>query len=355
MISSLSTYIQFLAAIYVTICLDNVIGKRFWSPNYYDLVTNELSIFKRFISSPKQELLEKEIKRKAKQLDDRSRKRGTLMLFYCALLMFYSSFECDYVSTIPACSQSFLSYFPFFVVLMISLTLVIFYDYIFKRWRRLLLVILFQTIMFVICLILIKNFCISKQWLFIKYTKLIIAFLLPIPIIHQLYFNWLYSTAYLFYLKCEVRDEFEKYQTSKKAYEQKDKNMADKSYYQAFTNILLDNNPDNILTELNKTLYEHLEKRCTPPSSFDLFKFWIKRNDDENLPTIPQSLSSEEENMSVNRELEHTYDRSKYDQYYNEYEAINPKSKLKFFCLEKGLNYDDFRVFYNITKKKQRR
>ncbi len=58
MISTLSTYVQFLAAIYVTICIDNLIGRRFWTPNYYETVINELSIFKKYFSTSKQEMLE---------------------------------------------------------------------------------------------------------------------------------------------------------------------------------------------------------------------------------------------------------------------------------------------------------
>lgn len=349
MISALSTYIQFLSAIYVTICLDNMIGRRFWSPNYYELVTGELSIFKRSISTPKQTQLEKKIKEKAEQLDDRSRKRGSLMLFYCVLLMFYNSFEPDYYTSLPVGADLLPYYLPFGILLVTSLILPFFYGSLFKRWRWLLLTIFVQAVVFVACLIFRSSLQLPDWLCFLAYTKWAVAVLLPVPIAYQLYINWLYSTAYLCHLKWEVRDEYERYQTSKTAYEQKDKAKADESYYQAFTNILLDANPDNMLTELNKTLYEHLEARCTPPSSLELFKSWNDKKDKE-LPEIQQPSVPEEENLPVDRELERTFDRSKYQQFFEEYEKINTKPKLSKFCSDNGLNYDDFHEYYRNKK-----
>lgn len=349
MISGLSTYVQFLSAIYLTICLDNMIGRRFWSPNYYALVTDELSIFKHSISSPKQAQLEAQIKDKAEQLDSKSRKRGCLMLFYCILLMFYNSFEQDYYTTLPTETDLLSYYFPFGLLLLISLILPFLYGRIFKRWLYLLLTILVLISIFVCCLITKNCYQLPDNFDFLKYTKWTIAIVLPLPIVYQLYVNWLYSTAYLCHLKWEIRDEYEKYQQSKAAYKQKKKEMADESYYQAFMNLLDSNNPDNILTELNKTLYEHLEKRCTPPSAYKLFKSW-KNKSDKPLPDIPQ-IEDQEENLPVDKELGKTFDRTNYQKYFEEYDSFATKPKLSEFCIRHGLNYNDFHMFYKNKKK----
>lgn len=302
MISSLFTYIQFFSAIYVTICIDNLIGRRFWSPNYYELVTGELAIFKNSISTPKQELLKQQIWQKAGQLDDFSRRRGSMMLFYCVSLMFYNSFEPDYIERLPSESDLMAYYFPFAVLLLVSLILPCFYSSILKRWRYLAVAFILQTILFVV-LLYVKNLIVLPDWLgLICYTKWAIAIILPMPILYQLYINWLYSTAYLCHLRWEVRDEYEKYKKSKTAYEKKSKEMADESYYQAFTNILLGENPDNVLTELNNTLYEHLKTRCSPPSAWKLFTSWNEKKDKE-LPEISPSDYPEEENLPVGKEL----------------------------------------------------
>lgn len=350
MISSLSTYIQFIAAIYVTICLDNMIGRRFWSPNYYEMVIGELSIFKDTISTPKQRALQEKIKNKAHLLDDRSRKRGCLMLFYCILLLLYCAFEPDFYAKLPEGKELLSYYFPFSIMIFVSLILPLFYHKILSRWIFLIITIAICTILFVTLTYFSQSIFLPQCLHFIVNSKLAIAILLPLPIIYQLYVNWLYSTAYLCHLRWEVRDEFLKYQKSKAAYEKKDKEMADESYYQAFTNILF-NKPDNVLTELNKTLYEHLQVRCEPPSAYKLLKSWNSKKDYQE-PSIPQSDTQEEADLPVSQEITPQTISSDFASLYIEYEKSTPKPKMKDFCAIKNIEYEAFHEYYRNKKKR---
>lgn len=45
MISNFSSFIEFFAAVYVTMCIDNVYCKQFWTPVYYKEMNSLLSSY----------------------------------------------------------------------------------------------------------------------------------------------------------------------------------------------------------------------------------------------------------------------------------------------------------------------
>ena len=93
MISDLNTFVQYFAALYFTICIDSVVTRRFWSPDYYKLVIKTIEMYDFKQSKNIRYNLYNQIKNTATALKDKSMKRGVFMLLLCVSIMLYSAFE----------------------------------------------------------------------------------------------------------------------------------------------------------------------------------------------------------------------------------------------------------------------
>ena len=98
MISELNTFIQYLAALYFTICIDGAFFRRFWSPDYYRLVTENIGQYKFQQSQTLKDKLNKAIKEHAEKIEDHSIKRGVFMLLYCLFYLIFIVFEIKYLN-----------------------------------------------------------------------------------------------------------------------------------------------------------------------------------------------------------------------------------------------------------------
>lgn len=275
MISDLGTYIQYISAIYFTITLDNLLCKRFWSPNYYSLIIGTIKRYGFQFSSNIQKKIELKISDKAYILETKSRKRGAYMLFLCLMLLIYIGFE----STISESSADMVKvdhYFPIFSTLFYSTLVLLFMNRTLNRWRFVLLNMLIAILILTITSFLSTNF-ITIAFLInlINSTKVFLTIILLLPILYQLYINWLYSIAYQSYLNANFSFEYDLYKRAKEALEKKDKKLCPEEYISVFGGLYLeDSNPtkDQPITALTKHLNERLEKIYNSTSAFEFIK-----------------------------------------------------------------------------------
>lgn len=357
MITYLSSYIQFLAAIYVTICIDSLICRRFWSPDYYNLVTRKLAVFDNSISTPKRKRLEQQIHEKEHMLDSRSRKRGAIMFTFCLLLLWYIGFEKPYTQStfiarnIPLASLCFLTFVSLLSCKWIS-----------RRWRYTLLVCICLSLAFAILILFISDLSIeSSCWLnWLGFTKRAITVLVLLPIFYQLYVNWLYSKAYIIYLDSNINDEYKRYTCSKKGFEEKDETLVDPSYDSAFRKILLKKmEGDNAMTELNNLLYEHLCVCCNPPGPIKILNnWWHNRNVDNDSPIDVEleeyeRANSEDDIIRPVKSIDTLSIDPSIVEKYKKYKKIKPIPKLTDFCKSENVDEEAFRSYYNLQKSKE--
>lgn len=352
MIASLSAYIQFLAAIYVTICIDNLICRRFWSPDYYYLVTQKLGVFEGTLSTSKRNRLESKIREKEHILDSRSRKRGAIMLTFCLLLLWYIGFEKPLTPTtqiarnIPIASLSILTFIALLLCRWLS-----------RRWRYTLTACLLVSIIFALLILYVSNLEIHDvRFSWLLYTRRAITILILFPIFYQLYVNWLYSKAYIIYLNRNISEEHKRYLNSKKGLEENNEKIVDSTYDSAFKNILLKKmRGDNAMTELNDLLYEHLKVCCTPPNPFQLLYYWWKCKDTEEISSSgneSDEIVSDDGDVIVPVSM---VNKEKFDaiilEKYKEYQAIKNKPSISEFCKIENIDEKMFRSFHVMVCK----
>lgn len=353
MIANLSAYIQFIAAIYVTICIDSLICRRFWSPDYYNLVTAKLSLFANTISTPKRKKLEEQIREKEHVLDSRSRKRGAIMLTYCLLLLWYIGFE----KTVTGDMQ-IIRNIPLAALCLLTLICLFCCKWLSTRWRYTLAACfsMFLSFAFLVLYAPYLTISVDNLW-WLMYTKRAISILILIPIFYQLYVNWLYSKAYILYLNHNIDDEYVRYTSSKKGFEEKNEKLVDSSYDSAFRKILLNKmEGDNAMTELNNLLYEHLKKSCSPPNPYQIIRNWWKCKEDHNV--ISSSPGDNDNNTDIvsddvikpSRKVESVDFPAIIVEKYKKYKETKPAPKLTDFCVREQIDVETFRSYHNLQK-----
>lgn len=93
MISNFSSFIEFFAAVYVTMCIDNAYCKQFWTPVYYKEMNSLLSSYDFTASNLSIDKIKEEIESTNKRVQSYSQHKGSIMLCYCVVLLTFIGFE----------------------------------------------------------------------------------------------------------------------------------------------------------------------------------------------------------------------------------------------------------------------
>lgn len=257
MISNLSSFIEFFAAVYVTMCISNDIFLRFWTAAHYTRI-EEILKEQDFPGGPilYQQLFEK-IKEFSNNVNNISIKRGAFMLSFCILLLIYIGFE-----TKASSAALLLCILPTIVVLC-------FHRVILKKWKFVILSISIVVGVFILTLYKYEDWVGIHPTIDILeyYERHIIVLVILLPIIHQLIINWLFSSVYRGYLSSTIAREYDKYISSKDGVKQRKKELMDEEYLAVWNDSYFNEGEyDLSLNGFNKVLETRLIKAINPSS-----------------------------------------------------------------------------------------
>ena len=181
--------------------------------------------------------------------------------------------------------------------------------------------------------------------------------ILLLPIIYQLYINWLYSQAYVQHLISTLNDEYEKYLKTSKAINDRDKKLADACYTKVFSDSYFDNTgQDVVITNFNQAVLERLIIACRPPEPFVLIKKWLSIKYDKNNVEVIRKMESQfqfpnEEVIPPKNQENKNKINPQFDQLISEYGKLSGVPLAKF-CKGKGVDLESFKK-YRKEKLKQ--
>lgn len=342
MFSSLSTLVQFLGAIYVTIVFDNILFRRFWSPDYYTLLYAELQHFDLPQTSDIKKWLNS-IKDKNHIFQEHSRKRGAIFL--------YTSFVTLMCCGIIGDSDSILEY-PFVVLYLFSYIMVFLMPSVMSRWIWLLLSIMVETIIFV------ASFFFQPFDIYIGISvtlkRLILSLLLLLPILYQVIKSWFYSTALKCYYIQELNHISAEYKDVRRALDEKNSSCIPSTYNDAFVKNTFEESDkeDRQLTSINKILLEQLSKALSNYSYKKLFKAYISnppKNEKEEISLIDEYQSVNTYNKEYKTYTDVVYIKSMVALY----EQTDPRPKIEAFCEDHRIDVTTFRNYRNANKHKK--
>lgn len=347
MIGDLNTFIQYLAALYFTICIDGAFFRRFWSPDYYNLVKDIIGQYKFQQSQTLKDKLNDAIKEHANKIEDRSVKRGVFMLFFCLFFLVYNIFELDCNSYVDKTNE----WLSLYTSTAYVITIMLMSGFSMKKWRW----IVFHSVIFVTLYVITRYINIVDEYNihhfgWVAWFKIFLVIILLSPIVYQLYINWLYSQAYVQHLISTLNDEYEKYLKTSKAINDRDKNLVDECYVKVFSDSYFDNNgQDVVITNFNQAVLERLITACRPPLPLVLIKKWISIKYDKNNIEVIRKMESQfqfsnEDVIPQNKQEKKVDVNSLYDQLILEYAKLAGVPLAKF-CKEKGVDYDSFKRY----------
>lgn len=268
--NDLNTITQLFAAIYVTLAVDIQFFQRFWSQTYYRTVTKIVAKYNFSKSTKLQKELLSDIKQQATTWETSSRKRGILMFCFCLIVIIYASFE-----THTDCEKAY-GYVRMILFSFCTLIAILFSHKLLNSWRCSLI-----TGLILLCLLLIpykaiftKYFLNAQNIIDVEFTKIIIICTLGIPILWQLFSNWLYSAVYTKYLVKLLNKEACDYKATIIAKRERDSSKLPESYKSVIASLQISGETDEDIqiTEINNVLNQRLKEACKYPSFFTLLK-----------------------------------------------------------------------------------
>lgn len=352
MINELNTIVQFLSTIYVTITIDNLMFKRFWTSDLYNFVEKTLNNFDFALSTPKRNDLLTTIKRAANEIEYQSRIRGAYFLLLGVSLMVLFLFETNL-------DKETINVLYFSVSVSIFISFLIYIYGIFK-WSKLKSIFISYgivlTIFFLNIILIIQLECCDgiRIWLdihkekWIVGSKLAIISFLVFPILLRLFVNWLNSIVYVKYLNSKLSDEFNAYCKTKDSIKNKDIKGCDSRYDGVYKDAYYSqkDTEDSVDTSLVNKVVENLIIICKPLSTLTLIKYWWSKDFGESV-SLPSS-----QNISNKYDLpKNSYEQLDYETYVLQYSKMQGVS-IADFCKREKIDEAQFRDYRRKTLQK---
>lgn len=271
MISNFSSFVEFFAAIYVTMAVNNDFCSNFWTPKYYKEMEILLKTYDFAGSSNIHKKLRDEIKSKYEIVQSQAHFRGFILLVLCVTYLIFMGYENEGNSLLVG------HYIPLlYTTVLVGLT-ILFSNLILTNWRRTILAVSIYAVTYIILKVgnweFFENFLVSK-FLFNYKTQLMIGVIL-LPTIYQVYVYWLHSSIYKGYLKQHVALEYARYQKSIAGIKNKDRSQVDDIYMTAWSDAVFTTGSDPTLTSFYNVLNQQL-LIIASPSYRELLCSWIK-------------------------------------------------------------------------------
>lgn len=185
MISDLSSFIEFMAAVYVSMILDTQITRNFWTPNIQRAITDVVISLK---DPQKQELFSEIISRTQEGIKLSSQKKGTYMVISCVFLLIYCGFE-------TSMSDELL------IWLIPNIGILLFGKWFLRKWKYIVFIHIFLASLFMFAAFNIFPAYLSDFVIPSIYLSGVIVIFLLCPILWHLFYNWIYSSVYVGYLR----------------------------------------------------------------------------------------------------------------------------------------------------------
>lgn len=358
MISNFSSFVEFFAAIYVTMAVNNDFCSNFWTPRYYKEMEQLLKTYKFSGSSSIHNKLMEEIKSKYEVVQSHAHFRGFILLTLCIGYLIFMGYENEENSLIVA------HYVPLlYSTVLVGLT-ILFSGLFLTNWKWTILSVFLYGVVYIVLKIgnweMVASLSVSK-FLYTYKTQLMVGIIL-LPIIYQIYVYWLHSSIYKGYLKHHVALEYERYQKSMAGIKAKDRSKVDNIYMAAWTEAAFASGSDPTLTSFYKVLNQQLLIIASPSyrellcswTNFHWKKFCSKFKKD-NSETKPEQIVGDvalSHNMSIQEEsnsipvLDFT---KEYADYLVWKKSAGKRNSVTAYCQLKNIPLKDMKAWLRVN------
>ena len=358
MLSSYSSFLEFSAGVYASICFDDVL-KNIWSSQYYRKIRQVFSKLSVYSYTNLSEELQVQNQEWVLSLQKPMIKRAVLMLFLISFSLLFAGAEEELQKTDGLISQFRTS------LVFVGLFILLFYflickKWVFKNWRN------FTISLFVILLlgITIAAVFISNQiacgFCDKYFTPLFILFI-SIPLIWQIIVSWVYSSLYIGYVKAEIDREIQEYTHAIELLNKKNKSEMPNGYSDIYLGEVLKdvNNANDTCVELfNNRLLGQIKVVTQPHSTIEILRSWFKfrfkvKKNNQDVPIKPTISKSPKysipekvlQSSTVTLKLDYKAEYKAYKDLKKKNKRKGSKYGLKDFCKEHGYKYEEMKLW----------
>lgn len=359
MVSSFSSFIEFFAAVYVTMCIDNAYCKQFWTPIYYKEMNSLLSSYDFSASSLAIDKIKNEIEATNKRVQNYSQHKGGIMLCFCVVLLVFIGFEgeerheCQYYAS--------LIYNSLLVVCLVAAP-----NILLRTWRwvcfwLLIIAVIYYMVETTDNDLMRDNLLIDA---FYQHLRLVLVLLVSFPILHQLYLDWLYSRIYKAYLRNKVKHEYEKYKKSLEGILSHKEALVHEHYKEACFKSCFsakDDDVDDTLTLFNDVLRAKLLSAASPNQMtllLSLFRYRVTSICKSMMCLCNRNNNRKTEDNSIEPDLTQFMIKDysvAYQDYIVESKKPNGPKNIRAYCKQHNLDTEEMIIWVKKTRPNRKR
>lgn len=354
MVADYSSFLEFIGAVYFTMCLDEILTRKVWSPldvkkqsralDYLGM--NNDDDFKNAVldaNQKKGEILQKELS-----------KKSVIGLFVIAFLLVFCGYEqevCNPENTEPLkLLQLELAY-----TCVIFITSLFLFQYkLFEKVKYVTLYVIGLFFTFIVIrwkTLVFNNSCIEQ--FVVDNIGLFVCVIVTIPILWQIFITWIYKSVFYGYVKTRIRNAQAEYARVLDLIQKHQFDQLPKQYHEIYMRTSQsseDTTPqqalDDSLTEYQGALYNEIRTIGLKIRLSQLMVSWIIYKVKKFLGWGKELFTTGGKSLMKSKKLV----EKNYEDYAKKYKVKKSQRKsykMIDFCDKEGIDYNEFNRYYS--------
>ena len=353
MVADYSSFLEFIGAVYFTMCLDEILTRKVWSP----LDIKQQSRALDFLGMNKDKDFKNAVldanKEKGEILQKELSKKSVIGLFVIALLLVFCGYEQELYGPSDTAPLKLLH-------LELSYTCVIFIVSLFLLQYK-----LFEKVKYV-TLYIIGLFCsfLLIRWKTLVYNNseiekfvvenigLFVCVIVTIPILWQIFITWIYKSVFYGYVKSRIREAQAEYERVLELIKKQQFDQLPKQYHEIYmrtSQATQDTTPkqalDDSLTEYKGALYNDIRTIGKNIRLTQLVVLWVLHKCKQGVLWVRNIFTSGGKSLMQSKKLV----EKNYEDYAKKYQTLKAKNKnlkMSQFCEKEKIDLKEFNNYY---------
>lgn len=353
MVADYSSFLEFIGAVYFTMCLDEILTRKVWSP--LDLKQQERALD--YLGMGKDQDFKDAVldanKQKGEILQKELSKKSVIGLFVIAFLLVFCGYEqeiFDSENTAPL-KLLYLELAYTCVIFIVSLFLLQYKLFEKVKYVTFYIIGLFCTFLIIRWKALVYNESGVEQFV-VENIGLFICIIVSIPIIWQIFITWIYKSVFYGYVKSQIRNAQTEYARVMDLLNKQQFDKLPKQYHEIYIRISQASNNttpqqalDDSLMEYKGALYNEIRSIGLKIRLSQLMVSWGVFKVKKCLRWIKELFTSRGKSLMKSKKLvEKNYED--YAKKYKNMKLQNKNLKMKQFCEIVNINFEEFNRYY---------
>lgn len=277
MIADYSSYLELLAAVYISMLLDVETLNKLWYPeNYYDKIRDAL---KKELPDEEGKLNDSILsasKENASYRNKRMRCRAVFMLALTSILLALIGFESSFDRNQLCCNEEW--YNAVLITYLLAVVVCFSFGRAFDNWNTTASTVLVVVAILVGLMFFQVSFPFSSS--VIEYYPIVVVSLVTLPVLSEIFSLWLFSSVYSGYLRGYVKRVKNDYEKAMSALNSSEKKRMPREYRKLITKSIYNSNSQKTLSDICIQGYidirnNKLREISAYPNGFAIFFSWI--------------------------------------------------------------------------------